>query len=192
MPNKAVPPEKEKRAHGRPTKYKPEYCDKVIELGRMGCNQTQMAVNLEINEDTLYEWIKVHPDFSEALTRAREESHNWWLITGKSGLTYQTQHGPRVDYSGYNFLMQSMFPDKYRQNHVPESERRAKAKLELKEKEQDIAIKDLQAALLKKQLATDTEIEIDAKDFPPELAAIVKKKNAAKIAQNEADQEQDQ
>ena len=76
---------------GRPTKYKPEYCDELIEF--MGdylspCSFDSFAGKIGINQDTLYEWAKVHKEFSEAKKLAesrgkyvREDRYNL-LCTG--------------------------------------------------------------------------------------------------------------
>lgn len=93
---------------GRPTNYLPEYCQRVVELGREGKSVVQMACELDVHKDTLYEWVKVHPDFSDAFTRAKQWSQNWWENKGQSGL----------DASGFNASlwsrsMAARFPDDY-------------------------------------------------------------------------------
>lgn len=52
---------------GRPTKYKPQYDEQAKQLCLLGFTDAQLAEHFEINEDTLYEWKKKHPNFSEAL-----------------------------------------------------------------------------------------------------------------------------
>jgi len=64
---------------GQPTKYKPEYCKKVKEvLGAGGFNVTFCA-EVGIHEDTFYEWIKVHEEFSEAVKEAAVLKKDWFL-----------------------------------------------------------------------------------------------------------------
>lgn len=61
---------------GRPTKYKPEFCDKVNEY-LATANKENMhlpkiesfALFLGVNKDTLYEWSKLYPEFSDALAK---------------------------------------------------------------------------------------------------------------------------
>jgi transposase-like protein len=72
---------------GRPTDYTPLYCEQVIELGRAGKSVTQIAAELDVNRDTIYEWIKVHPDFSDAITRSKQLAQAWWENAGQNGLT---------------------------------------------------------------------------------------------------------
>lgn len=58
---------KKKHAGGRPTKYDPAYCEKVTQFAMLGLTQQQMAAVFGVNVDTLKEWLKVHPEFSDAL-----------------------------------------------------------------------------------------------------------------------------
>jgi len=63
---------------GRPTKYKPEYCEKVIEVGKLGGSLTKMALACDVDKASLHDWAAKHEDFALALTRARSESLAWW------------------------------------------------------------------------------------------------------------------
>ncbi len=56
---------------GRPTKYKPEYAEQAYELCLLGVTDAQLATYFEVNEDTIHEWKKVHPEFSESLRRGK-------------------------------------------------------------------------------------------------------------------------
>lgn len=55
----------------RPTKYKPEYCEQVIELGKEGKSLAQMCAHFDIARSTIDQWAEDYPAFSEALSRAR-------------------------------------------------------------------------------------------------------------------------
>jgi len=72
---------------GRPTKYKEEYDEKVIELGKLGYHVEEMACAFAINTDTLYEWGRNYSSFSEAFTRAKLHSLCWYLKFGRHSLT---------------------------------------------------------------------------------------------------------
>ncbi len=74
-------------AGGRPSSYSPEYCSQVIELGRAGKSQVQIACHLEVDPKTLRDWAAAHDEFSLALTRAKAEEQNWWENIGQSSLT---------------------------------------------------------------------------------------------------------
>lgn len=56
---------------GRPTLYRPEYCDMVIEHMGKGHSLTAFAGLIRVNVDTIYEWQARRPDFSEAVTIGR-------------------------------------------------------------------------------------------------------------------------
>jgi len=57
---------------GAPTKYNGEATCRLTKLlGEAGNTVDQMAQVLEVNIDTLYEWDKVHPEFSEVFKTAR-------------------------------------------------------------------------------------------------------------------------
>lgn len=65
-----TPPPKKKynytKPTGQPTKYKPEYCEMLINHMAEGLSFESFAGLISVNYDTLYEWNKVQPDFSEA------------------------------------------------------------------------------------------------------------------------------
>lgn len=67
-----------KRGLGRPTEYRPEMCEVVIECGEQGLFFVEIARKLGVSKQCLYEWRQKHPDFGYALMRARElsEAHH--------------------------------------------------------------------------------------------------------------------
>ena len=67
-----------KRPVGRPTKYKPEYCEQIIQLGKEGKSIAQMASFFDVDKASIFDWAASHEDFSTALARARVHSQNWW------------------------------------------------------------------------------------------------------------------
>lgn len=72
---------------GRPSDYDPAYCQQVIDLGKLGASVVEMAHEIGVSRNTLEtNWPAAHPEFLEALTRAREASQVWWEKTGRSNL----------------------------------------------------------------------------------------------------------
>lgn len=71
---------------GRPTKYKPEYCDLIIEVGSYGGWLSEMAEACDVARSTMDEWAANHPEFSEALTRAKQKAQAWFEIKGRTGM----------------------------------------------------------------------------------------------------------
>ena len=54
---------------GRPTKYKPEYCEKLVEHMQQGFSFESFASVAKTCKDTVYHWVNQHPEFSEAKKR---------------------------------------------------------------------------------------------------------------------------
>ena len=68
---------------GRPTKYRPEMCARVIEMGREGFSLTEMADALDIHYSTFLAWQEEKPEFSKAIKEARRRSQAWWERMGR-------------------------------------------------------------------------------------------------------------
>lgn len=69
----------EKHAGGRPSEYRPEYCDLVIETTRSeGISLTAFAGLIGVARDTVYEWMTRHREFSDACARAKAARSLWW------------------------------------------------------------------------------------------------------------------
>ena len=77
---------------GRPTKYKPEYCEKVIEHMGQGLSFESFAGTIGVNQDTLHEWCKRHEEFSESKKIGREKSRIFWEKLGIDGATGRLQY----------------------------------------------------------------------------------------------------
>jgi hypothetical protein len=103
---------------GRPSKYKEEYCDQIIEYfqkepitclykeeyfkdGEIKSKSPIITANefptfqgfankISVNGDTLVEWAKVNTGFSAAYARAKELQEHIWLVNGMQGL-YNSQ-----------------------------------------------------------------------------------------------------
>ena len=85
---------------GRPTKYKPEYCEEITkffdvpayfrEEGKLTPNDLpffeQFARKLDICVDTLKEWRDKYPDFSSAYKKAKEKQEENWKVCSLLGL----------------------------------------------------------------------------------------------------------
>jgi transposase-like protein len=57
---------------GRPTDYREEYAEQAHKLCLLlGATDAELAQIFGVNEDTIHEWKKAHPLFSESLTRGK-------------------------------------------------------------------------------------------------------------------------
>lgn len=72
----------EKNPIGRPSKYKPEYCEQLIEHMASGLSFESFAAIVDVNQDTLHEWAKVHEEFSEAKKAAYMKNLLFWEKLG--------------------------------------------------------------------------------------------------------------
>lgn len=57
---------------GRPSKYQTAFNKQVYRLALLGASMEEIAAFFEVHIDTLYEWQKVYPKFSEAIKNGRE------------------------------------------------------------------------------------------------------------------------
>lgn len=59
---------------GRPSKYSPDILPQVRFLAKKGCTDKDLAEFFEVNIDTIHEWKKKHPEFSDTLKEAKLEA----------------------------------------------------------------------------------------------------------------------
>lgn len=70
----------------RPTKYKPEYPEALINHMSQGKSFEAFAAFVGVCDDTLREWCKVYPEFSAAKKRGWMLSMAWWEDVGRNSL----------------------------------------------------------------------------------------------------------
>jgi len=82
---------KDYKKMGRPTKYKPEYCQAIIDFFSIprtdkkgsACDPPfliDFCLSIGINQDTMHEWVSVHPNFSEAYKIAKLKQEQFLAI----------------------------------------------------------------------------------------------------------------
>lgn len=69
-PKKQQP--KEANPVGRPTKYKPEYCELAYKFCLLGATDARLAELFEVNPDTIATWKREYPEFSESTSQGRD------------------------------------------------------------------------------------------------------------------------
>lgn len=114
---------KTKRSHGRPTKYDEKYNEMLIEHMAQGFSFESFAGVIEVNQDTLHEWKKVHPSFSEAKKIAFGKCQVFWEKIGIDGC-WNTPDGPNLNTGVWVFNMKNRFrwTDKVEVNGSKEEE----------------------------------------------------------------------
>ncbi len=75
------------KSAGRPTEYREEYCDLIIEHMASGLSMESFAGTLRVSRDSLYEWRKKHPRFSDSIKIGQDLSLLFWEKLGLAGST---------------------------------------------------------------------------------------------------------
>lgn len=100
---------------GRPSEYKSEYCDAVIEYGKLGKSLAWMAAKLDVSRECIYEWQRVHPAFSDSMARARLHSQAWWEDFGQDNTMLPPGAGT-FNAAAWGKSVSARFPDDWREN----------------------------------------------------------------------------
>lgn len=91
---------------GRPTKYDPAMCDKVIAAGEEGETLAGMAEACDVDRETINNWMSSHPEFSRAVKRGLQRAQVWWERQGRLG-TFGAVEG--FNATSYIFQMKNRF-----------------------------------------------------------------------------------
>lgn len=71
---------------GRPTKYKKEYCDMIVEHMAQGLSKESFAGAIGVDEKTIYNWEKEHKPFFQSVKKGEAASKFFWEKLGLSGV----------------------------------------------------------------------------------------------------------
>jgi hypothetical protein len=61
---------------GRPSKYKPEFCEQAAKLCKLGATDRELADFFGVKEWTINRWKAEYPEFSHSLKLAKDEADN--------------------------------------------------------------------------------------------------------------------
>ena len=95
---------------GRPSKYKPEFCEQAIAYGKLGKSRAWIAATFDIAKSNLQMWEKEYPDFQVAMARAKTFEQLWWEDKGQENLAAVSFQS-----SMWNRSMAARFPDDWRE-----------------------------------------------------------------------------
>ena len=73
-------------AGGRPTKYRPEYCEKIIKAMSKGLSKAAASAECGFSHDSLYRWEKKYPEFSDAIKEGEHQCMLFWEKAGIQGM----------------------------------------------------------------------------------------------------------
>lgn len=76
---------------GRPTKYKPEYCQMLIEHMAQGLSFMSFAAKIDTTSVRLYDWVKRFPDFRYAKEVGTQKSLMFWEKLGVNNIISESQ-----------------------------------------------------------------------------------------------------
>jgi hypothetical protein len=71
------------RGRGRPSSYRPSYCDRVLVLAAAGRCKAEIAAGLGVSVKTLNAWMAAYDDFRQAMSEAKDLEYAWWLKVGR-------------------------------------------------------------------------------------------------------------
>ena len=97
---------------GRPSKYDPAYCDKVIELGKLGKSFEQMASMLGVGITSFKRWREEHEEFRTSLEDAQGHAQTWWEDKAQANLI-EFKDGERINTGLWSRSMAARFPKTY-------------------------------------------------------------------------------
>lgn len=84
---------KPKPIMGRPTQYRPEFCQMLKDDMAQGRSFEAFAGLAGVDKVTLYEWVKKHPDFANAKREAFELSRRFWEDAAIANLVNTSESG---------------------------------------------------------------------------------------------------
>jgi len=103
--------------NGRPSKYRPEYDEQLINHMASGLSYLSFAGEIGVCEDTLFEWEKHHVSFSESKRLGFAKNRNWWEKMGNAHITHvdsKFESSPKLNSTVFIFNMKNRFPKEWR------------------------------------------------------------------------------
>lgn len=107
------------RPIGRPSKYKTEFCDMLIEHMKSGMSYQTFAAKANCSIECLYEWERTYPDFSDAKRQAFDLNREFWE---KVAIEATTGVNPDANATLIIFNLKNRFPKEWRDRQEVHSE----------------------------------------------------------------------
>lgn len=105
-PKKKAIAKKKPAKMGAPTKYDPKFCQALVDHMEKGFSFETFGAAVGVSRSITYDWVKIHPDFSEAKKLAVEKCQLFWERVGIQG-TVGNLSG--FNCSGWIFNMKNRF-----------------------------------------------------------------------------------
>lgn len=98
---------------GQPTKYRKSFHDAdFIRLSKQGKTITQIALEWDVDRDSIYEWSRKHESFSCAIKKGRVYSEAWYMNIGQLAMLGEAKMGGKkmkVEVGFYVWLTKNLF-----------------------------------------------------------------------------------
>jgi len=129
---------KRKEPFGRPTKYRKEFCQMLIEHMKEGLSFESFGAKVDSSKQTLYDWLEKHQDFIDARRKGESYSRLKWEQLGMDGMTNKIMF---FNGNMWQFAMKNKFRDEWKdQSHVEEV---SKKKIEITGSVSELSEEDL-------------------------------------------------
>lgn len=79
-----MPAPPSKHPIGRPSNYRPEHCDRIIEAMSTGLSAEAAAASIGISNRALHEWQQKHEAFRSAIQEGRQQALLWWELRAQA------------------------------------------------------------------------------------------------------------
>ena len=73
-------------AGGRPSSYKQEYCDQIVQYFKEGWSIEEICIELVICKQTFYNWCESNSEFLDSKKKGESFSQGWWMRQGRVNL----------------------------------------------------------------------------------------------------------
>ena len=100
---------------GRPSKYDSAYCDRIVELGKLGYTRAMIANELGFGWRNLQNWEGAHEEFRAALEQARVDAMAYMERLALEHMV-ESPGGPKLNTGLWSRSMAARFPNEYRDN----------------------------------------------------------------------------
>lgn len=114
---------------GRPTKYRKEMCETMLNLFNGGATVAEVCAELGIARDTFYCWCNEHKDFSDAYKKGRELAERWWTKIGQAGMLGKLEQPINSAMWIFNMKARFKWQDRHEVEVINETPQRIEIKL---------------------------------------------------------------
>lgn len=96
---------------GRPSNYDPKHIDVMLKMASNGKSFAQVAAHLGVSQQSLWDWARMYPEFSEAMMRAKTLAQAYWEEWGEMGM----QGVPGFNVNLWDKVTKARFREDYRE-----------------------------------------------------------------------------